>query len=126
MTTIRNWVIEKLLVWMNHKLGGLVQIGAGAVVGWLLNVVLAGAVTWLLQHGIALPEETVNHLHAQIEGLRETMTMLGSFAVVCGVQWVQNRFGIQIQAHLGLPKAEQDGYIGPLTVKQAEIVSTNK
>jgi hypothetical protein len=83
----------------------VIQNGVGAAVGWLT--------AWLLGRGIALPED----LRTQLE---VTLATVGMFVVTTVVQWIQAKANKEVQAALNV---EQDGWVGPQTVKRAEQIA---
>lgn len=95
-------LLSMILRAVNARAGGVIQNAVGAAVGWLT--------AWLLGRGIALPED----LRTQLE---VTLATLGMFAVTTVVQWIQAKANKEVQAALNV---EQDGWVGPQTVKRAE------
>lgn len=95
-------LLSMILRAVNARAGGVIQNAVGAAVGWLT--------AWLLGRGIALPED----LRTQLE---VTLATVGMFAVTTVVQWIQAKANKEVQAALNV---EQDGWVGPQTVKRAE------
>lgn len=98
-------LLSMILRAVNARAGGVIQNAVGAAVGWLT--------AWLLGRGIALPED----LRTQLE---VTLATLGMFAVTTVVQWIQAKANKEVQAALNV---EQDGWVGPQTVKRAEQIA---
>lgn len=101
---MKNWILTKLIQWINSKAGAFVQSAIGAGLGWLASK--------LLQIGLNVPEK----LWADIT---ETSMGIGAFIVIAATQWVQAHYNLKVQGALGV---EQDAWIGPQTVRKAEIV----
>ncbi len=98
-------LLSMILRAVNARAGGVIQNGVGAAVGWLT--------AWLLGRGIALPED----LRTQLE---VTLATVGMFVVTTVVQWIQAKANKEVQAALNV---EQDGWVGPQTVKRAEQIA---
>lgn len=98
-------LLSMILRAVNARAGGVIQNGVGAAIGWLT--------AWLLGHGIALPED----IRTQLE---VTLATIGMFAVTTVVQWIQAKANKEVQAALNV---EQDGWVGPQTVKRAEHIA---
>ena len=90
---------------VNHKAGTFVQWAVGAFIGW--------ATAKLLSLGIAITDDL------KLEATQFGMAA-GAFAVSTLIQYLQSKANMKVQAHLGV---EQDGWIGPQTVRRAEIVN---
>lgn len=99
-----SFFLPRLLQLFSSRAGGLVQWAVGGGLGWLSAA--------SLRLGIGIPTE----LHDQLE---VTGTAIGAFLVTVLVQWIQAHFNIKVQKVLDAPL---DGYIGPKTVRKAEIM----
>lgn len=84
---------------------------AGMAVQWLVGIVLGALVTWLTSLGFEIPPEI-------LEKLTYALVTTGVWLVTALVQAYQNRNAKALQELLG---AKQDNWIGPETLRLAEL-----
>ena len=90
---------------VNARAGTFVQWAVGAGIGW--------ATAKLLELGVSVPDDLKMDVQNALMGA-------GIFAVSTTIQYLQTKATQTVQKHLGV---EQDGWIGPQTVKRAEILN---
>lgn len=102
---IKDKAFALLMQAFSSRIGGVAQYSAGVIVGAL--------VYWLLQAGIELDEDTKGKL---LVGLSATF----SAVIASAMQAYQHKQAAKLQKALDvLP----DGWIGPVTIKRAEVVN---
>lgn len=119
---LKSAAVNKFLELASKKWGALVQYGVGAVGGYLTTTGLAALTGTLGNLGIVLTAEETNTLYNFIASLQEVMAMVGILVMGFVTQWVQTKANMKVQKRLG---TKPDGWIGPQTIRCAEIVADN-
>ena len=97
--------MNTLIALLHSRAGALIQWLVGIVIGWLSSQFVAA--------GIEIPADSIHQLEMGLSAL-------GAFIVTFAVQWYQARQAMHLQLVIG---AKPDAWIGDQTIDTAKAVN---
>lgn len=119
---IKNSLFERAMTVANAKFGELSKVAVATIGGWLTTTALASFSAYAAKNGLELSPEQVNTAYNFIHALEEMVMVLMYFGYNLLVQMAERKSKVTLQIKLG---TKPDGWIGPQTIRRAEIVVSN-